>query len=203
MEFTEKDEALLMSKIRAYYSRHWNLNDAGHREFHFRDVYATALEILERIGMEEMYDRRAILFAAYFHDLFAWSRHNHHTLAREYFLTTNCNIIKTYCPEHRRPVIAAACEEHRASFPGPYSTKLSELIASADRGRPLDLGTLYERAIAYGESMGHHGEENHERSIKHLKEKFGAKGYCLYPHMYREAYQDQLEIRVGKIEALR
>ena len=184
----------LISAIQHDFQRNWQLNDEGHREPHFNDVYKTGLTIVERVGEQASISWRDILMVAYFHDLFAWSRNNHHLMSKAWILTTTHPIVETLYPDAvSRNRIANACGEHRASYSGEFSTLLSEVMSSADRGIPGQLDKSIERSIAYNL---HHGvpQKNVEAvAISHIKERYGRTGYARYPVLYKNVFAVELE----------
>lgn len=185
------------------FSKHWELNDKAHRQEHFEEVFQTGLVINKTLGHD--FDPKHILFAAYFHDLFAWSRVNHHDLSFEFMRTTDHPLILKYLPSHtERVAIACACHEHRASYKGRFFSVFTELVNSADRGRPGPVKPMLERAIQYREF--HHPEQSKDRrefeAIKHLRDKYGYEGYARYPDMYEKVFGVELAMMRDKIEQL-
>lgn len=193
----------LRAQIIEEFTPHWELNDLAHREKHFEAVFQTGMTINERLNMG--YDPKHILFAAYFHDLFAWSRVNHHELSFHWMLGTDKKIIVDNLDPSETNLVAWACHQHRASFHGEFKFGFSELINSADREMPGDVAQMLERAILYRQKnfpkMG--VEEAFEESIKHLKDKFGHGGYARYPQMYLQCFAEELEIQRDAIMTLR
>lgn len=187
--------------IQAFHS-HWEHNDKAHRVEHFEEVYQTAMEIQRRLGLT--YDPKLILFAAYFHDLFAWSRKNHHDLSSEFIYDTDHPLIEQYLNREERSFVAVACLEHRASYEGKFTLEFSELINSADRGLPGDVQAMLERAMAYRSHR--HPEEPVEvckaASVRHLKDKFGKNGYARYPDLYKAAFGKELAAQQEVISRL-
>lgn len=180
----------------------WSHNDHAHRQDHFEEVFQTAMEIQRRIGLD--YNPKLILFAAYFHDLFAWSRSNHHVLSFEFIKATDHPLIEKHLNAAERRLVAIACLEHRASFTGEFTNGFSELINSADRGLPGDVQAMLERAMAYRSHR--YPEEPVELcravSINHLKDKFGKGGYARYPEFYKRAFGKELQAQQVVIDRL-
>lgn len=180
----------------------WELNDKAHREEHFEEVFQCGLHINNVLGMG--YDEKAILYAAYFHDMFAWSRVNHHDLSYHWMLGTDHPLVVLNFNTKQIKAIAWACRQHRASFEGKFEFKFCELINSADRGFPGDVPAMLQRAIQY--RVKNHPDMSEDQrvveSIKHLKEKFGPRGYARYPQMYRDVFGEQLEAQRQQIMEL-
>jgi len=171
------------------FSSAWELNDAAHRIKHFREVELCGYHLNEVLGLG--YDPKLILFVAYFHDMFAWSRANHHELSGS-FVRGTCHAVLSSLTDEERLLVAQGCEEHRASFKGEFSSGFSALMNSADRGFPTDVGAMLERAIQYRMARGHGRDESMQPAIDHIKEKFGAGGYARYPDLYKQAFEGQL-----------
>lgn len=69
--------------------------------------------------------------------------------------------------------------EHRASYQGSYSTKLSELISAADRLEP-SVERVVLRMKQWGASL--------EKTVSHLQDKFSTTGYAVYPECYKSYF---------------
>lgn len=187
--------------IRSVFSNAWQLNDLAHRENHFIEVERCGLHINETLGLG--FDPELIMMAAYFHDLFAWSRYNHHQLSAKWVRTTDFQPIVDLSNVDRE-YLAQACAHHRASRDPSlkFPSKFAELINSADRGMPGDVDSMLERAIAYRTSKGGDPATNRADSIAHLKEKFGTNGYASYPQMYIDVFGEQLMMQRQEIDNL-
>lgn len=205
LSFTDVAYNHLVSAITQKYEDYWKFNDLGHRADHFSDVYATALSIVSRLDIKNIKVEH-ICLVAYFHDLFSWSRKNHHLLSKCFILTTDCRIVSDIChtPELRL-LVANACAEHRASYTGEHSSVLSELMSSADRGMPGDVELKLQRAMDYRRAT-RSSELSEDQlmveSIQHQKDKFGRNGYARYPEMYKRAFAEELEEMYQRIEEL-
>jgi len=198
------DIAVARQSIITAFGKAYELNDLAHREDHFEEVNQTALFINNELDMQ--FDEVEILFAAYFHDLFAWSRNNHHELSHHWISTTDHPLIVEYLGERpwERERVALACLEHRASYEEEFSTEFSALINAADRGMPCAPEILLRRAIKYREFHFPNQTEDQRiaESIKHIKEKFGKGGYARYPDVYRRAFVGALEAQQEAIAKL-
>lgn len=192
----------LRKQIIESFSELWELNDKAHRKEHFEEVFQTAMVIDQRLGLG--YDPKWMLFAAYFHDMFAWSRNNHHTLSYEWLVTTDHPLIVNNLQGEELRNVYLGCQQHRASFKGEFSNRFAELINSADRGLPGRVTQMRYRAVMYREK--HNPEmtlaERRESALKHLKEKFGTGGYARYPDLYIKAFGAELEEQRKEIDAL-
>lgn len=179
----------LREKIIAQFTPMWALNDTGHRVEHFQEVEACGNTINQELDLG--YSPELILYVAYFHDLFAWSRKNHHLLSAEFMKGTDHPLI-TRLSLANRVAIATACAEHRASFRGRFSTEFSMLMNSADRGFPGNVEAMLERAIQYRIGKGSSRKAALTPSIEHLKEKYGSQGYAQYPELYKRCFKEAL-----------
>ncbi len=103
----------LEEKIINTFSPMWGFNDGAHRIEHFSEVYQTALEINSKLKLGQ--DRKLLMFSAYFHDLFAWSRENHHLLSEEFIRGTCHELIVNNLNKEERKIVAGACRHPRAS----------------------------------------------------------------------------------------
>lgn len=190
----------LRDRIITDFSHAWELNDRAHRIEHFMEVEKTGHHINETLCLG--YDPKWIMLVAFFHDLFAWSRNNHHLMSSEWVLSTDYKIIADLEPE-ARVMVAIGCREHRASNQEPFSCKFAELMSSADRGFPdTSLQGMVQRAIQFRMARGFSMDEARKGAIAHLKEKFGSDGYARYPQMYQEVFCKELEQQRAKVDVL-
>lgn len=198
MELNLNVEQLACYFKRAYRD-HYALNDGAHRESHFREVTETALAMNRALDLAEC--PRLITIVSWIHDLFAWERGFHHELSYRWVLGTSDPVITQLTPEERRKV-AQACREHRASWRGDYSSTLSELMSSADRGM-ASTQDVYHRAYLFARDR--HGLDKEQALLKareHLVGKFGRGGYMRTPDIWQRYYGDVLEQRYQDIEWL-
>lgn len=195
----EKERDAVIAK----YSKHWELLDAAHRIEHFDSVFETALLIMSRSS--PMADPQEVFVVAYFHDLFTWSRSNHHLLSETFIRTTNCTLVTSMLdtPEAVDRV-ALACREHRASWTGGFSSDLSRLMSAADRGIPKSAETLLERArlFAATHNPSFSLDEVNATAVGHIKEKYGRNGYAKIPASHREMFAQEYELLYDEIDRL-
>lgn len=190
------------------YKGNYALNDSGHREEHFRAVEAAGHLMNEQLELGQ--DPVLITIVAWVHDLFAWERENHHILSAQWVLLTEDPVINALdecdridaldkCEQIK---VANACLEHRASWKGNFSSMLSELMSSADRGMDTT-DQIFYRAYRFGvERDGLSLDQGLIRAVEHLSEKFGRNGYMRLPGIYTEFYAKELEQRYKDIEVL-
>lgn len=180
----------MRNEIITDFSKAWELNDKAHRIEHFDNVFKCGLYINEKLGLG--YHPSLILLTAFFHDMFSWSRFNHHQLSSEWIKTTDYHIIASQPPE-ARSLIAIGCMEHRASRTEPFSCEFGELMSSADREMPGDVFAMVERAVKFRMARGMSREEALGPAVEHIKEKYGHSGYARYPEMYLKVFGGELE----------
>jgi len=106
--------------------------DAAHGLPHVRAVKKLALEMNSNLDLGLPFEE--IVIASIGHDIFSFKhRTSHHTAAGDYIEIDESPI---YDNIDDRTNIVNAIKEHRGSYTGSYSSPLSELISSADRGAP-------------------------------------------------------------------
>jgi hypothetical protein len=187
-------------RIAKDFHQHYALADKGHREDHFRAVEDCANCINEKLELE--LNPYLLMLGAWFHDLFAWSRKNHHELIHEWINTTDYPIVVAL-PITDKIRLATACLEHRASWKHTHSNLLSEVLSAADRGYPTtDMEEKLQRPIEYRLKQGATLEEAREGAILHLKEKYGKGGYARYNRVWMECFGDELAAMHDAIAAL-
>lgn len=181
----------------------YGLNNPAHQLDHFMEVYKTSSMI--NLWLGQPYEEETLLAVSLFHDLFSWSRVNHHDMSKEWVMSSDDPLLKELLEASVGPnrfhnaweariAVSHACGEHRASYKGEYSSLLSEIMASADRGEPSGKEPIIERAFKYARfhnpSVGFDGWV--ELTMSHMKEKFSSKGYARYPKLYEGFYKDEL-----------
>lgn len=180
----------------------WSINDAAHRYRHFSEVEAVANYINHRQQLQV--DCQLILYAAFFHDLFSWSRDNHHKLSAEWIRTTSYPLISSLLGEDRE-LVAGACEHHRASGIGMlFPSMFAELICAADRGWPGQINAMIKRCQAGYAGKPHlpSEEEVNQHVVMHLKDKFGTQGYARLPTLYTATFGDIIRQRQEIFDSL-
>ena len=202
MEFS-KEMLLVRADFIQEFSQAWELNDRAHRVGHFDNVALAGIHINKKLGLG--YPERLILVVAYLHDLFAWSRDNHHLLSEEFVRGTENHLLQKYChsPEEFA-MVSKACGQHRASFNGKFYNSFCELMNAADREAPKSLDSMIARAVMYHMDRNTTAtfEEAQVVSEHHMYEKFGREGYARYPMMYHQVFGADLEALWDKIDKL-
>lgn len=194
------DVDILRAQVIKQFSAHWELNDEAHRYSHFHQVELCATHINEKLKLGA--SPKLIMLAAYFHDLFSWTRINHHELAYQFILTSDHAVFDSLTDSERH-MLAIACQHHRASYKGKFTYTLDQLINSADRMMPeKGLEEMIRRSIKVQTAKGLHGIENATKTMEHLKEKFGTGGYARYADMYVAAFGDALKEQQQEVDAL-
>lgn len=193
-----KDWIEYYKELSEYLTDEYSLNDTAHHIDHVKAVCNRALCInaAYRLG----YDPFMIIAAALYHDLFTRFRDNHHYLAEVHILTSKHWSLRRFDDE-QRVLIGKACLEHRASWKGGYSSTLSELIATADRGSPNNLTEMVTRCYSYGISkLKQTPQEALDRVLPHLREKYSRTGYQKLSSLYMRVYGSKLEAMWDVIE---
>ena len=191
---------MLIERIVDKYGKAFRLNDDAHQIDHFHNVFTTGLYINDKLSLGHKPEKIAAV--AYFHDMFSWSRYNHHQMSAHWVRTTDCPIIKEFSIEDRWD-ISVGCGEHRASFKGEFTCEFSELMNSADREMPDVTGMrILSRSVRCSLSSADNYDETLKRALEHIHEKFGSSGYARYPAMYEQAFSDVLQEQRKTIDAL-
>lgn len=176
-------------KIIQDFSKYWEMNDEAHRLKHFSNVEECALIINYRADLR--FDHVMITYAAFFHDMFAWSRDNHHEMSARWVETTAYPLVASLLKWDKK-MLASACLQHRASFTGKFDNKFAELMNAADRELPGNVPAMIERAVQYRMAQGFTREESLGPAVAHIVEKFSANGYARYPQIYLDVFEADL-----------
>ena len=146
--------------------------DSAHREDHARAVIERALELSAHYDV----DINIVYAAAACHDLgLAVDRKTHH-LESGRIIRSDATLAGILGPEGLEAA-AFAAEDHRASSETAPRSIYGRIVAEADRLiEPL---TIIRRTVQYG--LDHYPDldkEGHwQRTLEHLKEKYGDGGY--------------------------
>ncbi len=146
--------------------------DSAHREDHARAVIERALELSAHYDV----DINIVYAAAACHDLgLAVDRKTHH-LESGRIIRSDATLAGILGPEGLEAA-ACAAEDHRASSETAPRSIYGRIVAEADRLiEPL---TIIRRTVQYG--LDHYPDldkEGHwQRTLEHLKEKYGDGGY--------------------------
>jgi hypothetical protein len=173
---------------------HYLSNDRGHQPNHAKEVMAEAKHLCHLAGFT-LAERQAAVIGAGWHDAFADQRETHHQLAHDALMGDVVGYASEYGVTEEVIVLAArACLEHRASWKGGYTSRVSELVSAADRGKPTSLKRELVRAMKYGmDKLGRDEVEAKINACAHMHEKYGRNGYAVYPVLYRKFYGEELE----------
>lgn len=186
----------LVSLYNTNFGGFYKTMDRAHGLDHFKRVFDCGVQLNNALPLKSRFSEELIFAVAYTHDIFTGvCREHHHTLVGQ-FVRNNAQL---FFPEFTSPeveMIALACEQHRASFKGEFSTLFSELMNSADRELPVSAKEILNRAVMYREDNFPHEskEEVLAESIRHVKDKFGHGGYARYPNLYERIFKEELDL---------
>lgn len=196
--------------FKAAFGTQVSANDRAHQWGHFHNVYIAGCTLNYRSG--NRFTKAAIFLVAHLHDLFAWSRINHHELSHQFVVGTDHPLVGKLLEiaqslsgntmSEVRHEVAVACLEHRASFEGEFSSEFSALMNAADNELPKGLEPMLRRAYQYSLGQGLTHEAAVASSVAHMSEKFGRNGYARLPEIYVEHFQRELEALYVEIDAL-
>lgn len=174
--------------------------DKAHREDHVRTVIAQSLELASNYDV----DMDMVYAAAVYHDTgLSEGRETHHLVSGR-IIRGDVNLRRWFSPAQIE-VIAEAAEDHRASAKGEPRSIYGRILAEADR--VIDPETIIRRTIQYG--LSNYPEldvEGHwQRSLAHLREKYGYGGYLkLYiPESPNAGRLEELRAMIASPEELR
>lgn len=147
--------------------------DAGHRCDH---VHYVMQESQRLAHYYPTVDRAMLLVAAAYHDLgLEVDRKTHHTESGR-IIREDQRLLRWFTAEEIE-TIAQAAEDHRASSDHDPRSIYGRIVAEADR--QIDGDTIVRRTIQF--SFKHYPnldkEENYERFMEHMAEKYAVGGY--------------------------
>ena len=146
--------------------------DQAHRRDHVLMVIQQSMDIASNldVNMDMVY-----AIAAYHDTGLCEGRELHHVVSAR--IIKEDEKLRELFTEEQIQTMADAAEDHRASAKQAPRTIYGRIVAEADRF--IDPMTIAQRTIQYG--LDHYPELSHEeqyqRMVTHLKEKYGRNGY--------------------------
>lgn len=146
--------------------------DQAHQRDHVMMVIQQSMDIASKLDV----DIDMVYAIAAYHDTgLCEGRERHHEISAQ-IIKADQNL-RQWFTEEQILVMADAAEDHRASAKQAPRTIYGRIVAEADRF--IDPDTIVRRTIQYG--MDHYPElsreEQYQRMLTHLKEKYGRNGY--------------------------
>lgn len=151
--------------------------DAAHSRSHVETVIGQSLQIYDLLTEQGMELNLNMVYAiAAFHDLGLCEGRDLHHLGSGRIVRED-ELLRRWFDSEQIEVMAQAVEDHRASAKNPPRSIYGRIVAEADR--VIDTETIIERTILYG--LQHYQEysfeEQVQRCVDHLREKYGDRGY--------------------------
>lgn len=152
-------------------------HDAAHRRDHVDTVINQSLAIVRQLNRQgaSLSEDMAYAIAAYHDTGLCESREHHHEVSASIIRADG--ELRRWFNEEEIAVMADAAEDHRASAKHAPRTIYGRIVAEADR--VIVPETIILRTIQYG--LEHYPaldrEGHYERTVEHLREKYGEGGY--------------------------
>ena len=146
--------------------------DKAHQRDHVEMVIQQSLDIASRleVNLDMVY-----AIAAYHDTGLCEGREHHHEVSAR--IIKHDPRLRQWFNEEQIQTMAEAAEDHRASAKQAPRTIYGRIVAEADRF--IDPVTIIQRTIQFG--LDHYPElsreEQYQRMVTHLKEKYGRNGY--------------------------
>ena len=146
--------------------------DKAHQRDHVLMVIQQSLDIASHLDV----DTDMVYAIAAYHDTgLCEGRELHHVVSAQ--IIKKDQKLREWFTEEQIQTMADAAEDHRASAKQAPRTIYGRIVAEADRF--IDPVTITQRTIQYG--LDHYPElsreEQYQRMVTHLKEKYGRNGY--------------------------
>ncbi len=147
--------------------------DAGHDRQHALYVMTQSLHLAQ---FYPEVDRAMLLTAAAYHDVGLVNGREHHHADSAAMLRADTRLQRWFTTEQVE-VMAQAAYDHRASAKGEPVTIYGRIVAEADR--QIEVETVIRRTIQFGMKKYPtlSKDESYERTVEHLREKYGEGGY--------------------------
>ncbi len=174
--------------------------DQAHQRDHVTMVIQQSLDIASRLDV----DTDMVYAIAAYHDTGLCEGREHHHEVSASIIKADRNL-RQWFTEEQILVMADAAEDHRASAKQAPRTIYGRIVAEADRF--IDPETIVRRTIQYG--MDHYPElsreEQYQRMLTHLKEKYGRNGYLKlwFPDSPNAARLERLHDLIDDEQAVR
>lgn len=146
--------------------------DAAHQREHILTVIANSMDLSQHYDV----DSTMVYVAAAYHDTGVVEGREHHHLVSGKIIRGDA-MLKRWLTEAQIETIAEAAEDHRASSGKEPRSIYGKIVAEADRDIASEKIIL--RTIQYGQKQFPNlGKEAvWERTVAHLQEKYGRRGY--------------------------
>ena len=174
--------------------------DKAHQRDHVLMVIKQSLDIASRLDV----DMDMVYAIAAYHDTgICEGREHHHEVSARIIKVDRQ--LRQWFTEEQIQTMADAAEDHRASAKQAPRTIYGRIVAEADRF--IDPLTIVQRTIQYG--LDHYPElgreEQYQRMVTHLKEKYGRNGYLKlwFPDSPNAARLEQLRLIIDNEQELR
>jgi uncharacterized protein len=174
--------------------------DKAHQRDHVLMVIQQSLDIASRLDV----DMDMVYAIAAYHDTgICEGREHHHEVSARIIKADQQ--LRRWFTEEQIQTMADAAEDHRASAKQAPRTIYGRIVAEADRF--IDPLTIVQRTIQYG--LDHYPElgreEQYQRMVTHLKEKYGRNGYLKlwFPDSPNAARLEQLRLIIDDEKELR
>lgn len=151
--------------------------DQAHGPEHVRHVIQNSFELIP--AARELYgqvDANMVYAIAAYHDTGLQSgRENHEVTSGQYLMADEK--LRSWFTEEQLAVMREAVEDHRASAGREPRSVYGRIVSEADRDIVPE--RIVERCLEYGHKHypGLTGEEQTQRAVAHMKEKYAADGY--------------------------
>lgn len=146
--------------------------DKAHQRDHVAMVIRQSMELAEKLDVNP---DMVYVIAAYHDTGLCEGREHHHDVSARIIRADQT--LRQWFTEEQIDIMADAAEDHRASSDHEPRTIYGRIVAEADRF--IDADTIIRRTIMYGEehypTLGR--EEQFQRMVSHLREKYGRNGY--------------------------
>lgn len=146
--------------------------DKAHQRDHVAMVICQSMELAEKLDVNP---DMVYVIAAYHDTGLCEGREHHHEVSARIIRADQT--LRQWFTEEQIDIMADAAEDHRASSDHEPRTIYGRIVAEADRF--IDADTIIRRTIMYGEehypTLGR--EEQFQRMVSHLREKYGRNGY--------------------------
>ena len=155
----------------------YDQHDAAHRRDHVETVIGQSLAIVRQLNQQGANLSEDIAYAiAAYHDTGLCEGREHHHEVSARIIRADQELHRWFSDE-QISIIADAAEDHRASSKQAPRTIYGRIVAEADR--VIVPETIIQRTIQYG--LEHYPtlnrEGHYERTVEHLREKYGDGGY--------------------------
>lgn len=186
------------------YKPYYEKNDEAHQLNHINSNIENTCRICHELDV--VYNPYITTLTSFAHDMYSSTKRKlHHQEASRHVLNKE-DIIYHFLLNSELEEVANACNEHRASYKGEYSSLFSEIYSVADRGditvediltrtfqASLKRGAVFKELDIHAEDQYSIEDVAYVKTFLHVKNKWGKRGYVKSGVVFDKVHNSKIE----------